>query len=191
MNDQPEVLFTERQIARRVSEIAAEVTSAFAGRELCVVGVMKSALVLMADLIRQVPLPSTCHFLRSSVLRESSGAGARTDIVYATEIPYEERDILLLAPVIDTGITLSFLLDHIRERGPASLKVCALVDKPGERKVEVNPDWAVFSLASPLPSDRFLVGYGLDHADYYRGLPYIGTIPRPVAGGPGDEPGRR
>jgi hypoxanthine phosphoribosyltransferase len=191
MSDQPEVLFTEEQISRRVSEIAAEVTTAYAGRELCVVGVMKSALVLMADLIRRVPLQSTCHFLRSSVLRESSDAGARTDIVYATEIPYEERDILLLAPVIDTGITLNFLLDHVRERGPASLRVCALVDKPGERKVDIAPDWSVFRLDDPLPSDRFLVGYGLDHADRYRGLPYIGTIPRPTAAGPGGETDRR
>ena len=83
---------------------------------------------------------------------------------------------------MDTGITLSFLVDHIREREPASLKVCALIDKPGERKIEVQIDWAAFTMEEPV-TDRFLVGYGLDHRERYRALPYIGTIPRPAAGG--------
>jgi hypoxanthine phosphoribosyltransferase len=178
--DKPAILFTEAEIARRVAEIGAEVTRAFAGRELCVVGVMKSCLCFMADLIRAVPLRSTCHFLRSSALRETGSGTARTDIVYSTEIPYEGRDILLLASVIDTGITLNFLLDHIREHRPASLRVCTIIDKPGERKVDMKPDWAAFTLQEALPEGRFVVGYGLDHGEYYRGLPYIGTIPRPA-----------
>ena len=104
----------------------------------------------------------------------------RTDIVYSTDIPYQGRDALLLEGVVDTGITLSFLLDHIREHGPQSLKVCAIIDKPGDRKVDVRPDWAIFTLREPLAGDRFIVGYGLDHAEQYRGLPFLGTIPRPV-----------
>ena len=151
----------------------------FSGTELCVVGLMKSCLVFMADLIRQVPLEMTCHFLRSSSLRDAGAA--RTNIVYSAEIPYEDRDILLLDAVLDTGITLNFLLDNIRERRPRSLKVCVLIDKPGERKVEVRPDWTAFTLQEAATDGRFLVGYGLDHAEYYRGLPYIGTIPRPAS----------
>jgi hypoxanthine phosphoribosyltransferase len=91
-------------------------------------------------------------------------------------VPYHGRDILLLADIVDTGITLNFLLEHIREQGPGSLRVAAIIDKPGERKIDANPDWALFTLNEPL--DRFLVGYGLDFQESYRGLPYIGTIPR-------------
>ena len=108
----------------------------------------------------------------------------RTDIVYSTEIPYEGRNILLLDDIVDTGITLSFLVDQIRERRPRSLRVAALIDKPGERKIDVHPDWAAFTVAEPI--ERFIVGYGLDFAENYRGLPYLGTIPRPVRRGRGD-----
>jgi hypoxanthine phosphoribosyltransferase len=176
----PEVLFSQHDIARRVGEIGSEVARAFEGREICVVGLMKSCLIFMGDLIRAVPLDLTCHFLETSSLREQAGATLRTDIVYSTDIPYQGRDVLLLEGVVDTGITLSFLLDHIREHGPQSLKVCAIIDKPGDRKVDVRPDWAIFTLREPLAGDRFIVGYGLDHAGQYRGLPFLGTIPRPV-----------
>jgi len=177
----PEVLFGQQDIARRVGEIGAEVARAFAGRKVCVVGLMKSCLVFMGDLIRAVPLDMTCHFLESSSLREHAGKSLlRTEIVYSTDIPYQGKDVLLLEGVVDTGITLSFLLDHIREHGPRSLRVCAIIDKPGDRKVDVRPDWAVFTLREPLPGDRFVVGYGLDHEERYRGLPFLGTIPRPV-----------
>lgn len=181
MMSKPEVLVSQQDIARRVAEIGGEVARAFAGREICVVGLMKSCLVFMGDLIRAVPLDMTCHFLQTSSLRELPGAGTlRTDIVYSTEIPYAGRDVLLLDGVVDTGITLNFLLDHIHEHGPQSLKVCVLIDKPGERKVDVRPDWAVYTSREPIKDDRFIVGYGLDHAEHYRGLPFLGTIPRPV-----------
>ncbi len=176
-----EVLVSQQDIARRVAEIGGEVARAFAGREICVVGLMKSCLVFMGDLIRAVPLDMTCHFLQASSLREQPGANTlRTDIVYSTEIPYAGRDVLLLEGVVDTGITLNFLLDHIREHRPQSLRVCVLIDKPGERKVDVRPDWAVYTSREPMRDDRFIVGYGLDHAEHYRGLPFLGTIPRPV-----------
>jgi hypoxanthine phosphoribosyltransferase len=181
MTPQPEVLVSRQDIARRMDEIGGEVARAFEGRELCVVGLMKSCLVFMGDLIRAVPLDMTCHFLQASSLRERAGAGPlRTDIVYSTDIPYEGRHVLLLEGVVDTGITLNFLLDHIREHGPHTLKVCVLIDKPGDRKVDVRPDWAVHTVREPLKGDRFIVGYGLDHAEHYRGLPFLGTIPRPV-----------
>src|SRR5687768_6442557 len=120
----------------------------------------------------------TCHFLRVSSLREGAGGNTRTDIVYSTEVSWEDKNILLLDDIIDTGITLNFLLDHIRERRPKSLKEAALIDKPGDRKIEVQVDWAAFTIKEPM-AERFLVGYGLDWAEHYRGLPYIGTIPRP------------
>jgi hypoxanthine phosphoribosyltransferase len=176
----PAVLFDEKTIARRVSEVGQEVTRAYEGREVCVVGLMKSGLCFMADMIRQLPLDMTCHMLRSASLRGvETGGSPRTDIVFSAEIPYDGRDILLLDGVLDTGITLNFLLDHIRERHARSLRVCTLIDKPTERKIDVRPDWALFTLKEPLPDGRFIVGYGLDYLEHYRGLSYLGTIPRP------------
>ena len=186
------LLFDERRIAARVAELGREITQAFAGRQVTVVAMMKGGLVFAADLIRAVPLDLTCHFLRSSALRDQ-GAARRTDIVFSTDVPYEGRDILLLESVVDTGITLNFLLENIREHRPRSLRVCALVDKPSERKIDVPVDWAAFTLNEPLPDGRFIVGYGLDHAERYRGLPFMGTIPRPATPTPGrritDSPG--
>ncbi len=184
MNDKVDVLFTAEEVAGRVRQIGAEVGREFQGKEICVVGLIKSCMVFMADLVRAVPLDMTCHFLRVSSLRDASGGTARTDIVYSTEVDYEGRHIVLLDDIIDTGITLNFLLDHIRERRPKSLRVAALIDKPGDRKIEVQVDWAAFTLKEPM-NDRFLVGYGLDWAEHYRGLPYIGTIPRPKGHVPG------
>src|SRR4051794_5234854 len=175
----PEILFPAEQISRRVKDIGAEVTRSFGGHEVCAVGLMKSCLVFMADLIREIPLDVTCHFLRAAAFQERGPESVRTDIVYSTEIPYEDRHILLIDDVVDTGSTLSFLLDHIRGRGPRSLRVVSLIDKPGMRKIDVHPDWAGFTLNEP--QEGFLVGYGLDHHEHYRGLPYIGTIPRPAA----------
>jgi hypoxanthine phosphoribosyltransferase len=176
-----EVLYTAEEIALRVAAVGGEVTRAFAGRELRVVGLMKSCLVFMADLIRHVSLDTTCHFLGSYALRDGGPGPARTDIVYSTEIPYEGQDILLLDDIMDTGVTLSYLLNHIRERNPRTVKVCVLIDKPGDRKVDIRPDWAAFTLGEPLKDDRFIVGYGLDHLEHYRGVPYLGTIPRPAS----------
>jgi hypoxanthine phosphoribosyltransferase len=173
----PEVLYPADVIAARIQEMGATIGKEFGGQEVCVVGLIKSCMVFMADLIRAMPNDMTCHFLRMSSLREGSGGSMRTDIVYSTEVVYEGRHILLLDDIVDTGITLNFLLDHIRERRPKSLKVAALIDKPGDRKVEVDVDWAAFTMKEPI-GDRFLVGYGLDYNEHYRSLPYIATIPR-------------
>lgn len=178
MSAEPRVLYPQEEIAARIRAVGSEIGSAFGGQELCVVGLMKSCLVFMADLIRAIPLPMTCHFLQSSSLNEIGSGTARTDIVYSTDIPYAGRHVLLLDDIIDTGITLRFLLDHIREHGPASLRVCALIDKPGERKTDVHPDWTAFSV--PSPGDGFIVGYGLDYQERYRELPYLATIPFPA-----------
>jgi hypoxanthine phosphoribosyltransferase len=177
----PDVLYSEEQIRARILAVGAEIGGAMDGREIAVIGLMKSCLVFMADMIRAIPLQLSCHMLRVDSIREEGKGTSRTEIVYGATIPYEGRDILLLDDIVDTGITLHFLLDHILEKKPRSLKVCALIDKPGERKIDVHPDWSAFTL-DKAPADRFLVGYGLDHAENYRGLPYIGTIPRPRKG---------
>lgn len=174
MSEKPTTLFSEEQIRARVDALAAEITRSYAGESFAVVGLMKNCLVFMADLIRALPLDTSLHAVRVS----RAGAAGRAEIVYSAEVPYEGRHILLLDDIVDTGVTLSFLLDHIREHHPKSLRVCALIDKTHDRKVEVEVDWAAFTL--PDPVDHFIVGYGLDYKERYRGLPYIGTIARPA-----------
>lgn len=171
--DKPAVLFSAEQIERRVLELGREIAASYAAQEVCVVGVMKNCLVFMADLIRALPLPLTCHMVRAT-----QGGRGGNEIVYSAEATYEGEHVLLLDDIVDTGITLSFLIDHIREHRPASLRVCALIDKAAERKVDLRPDWAAFSLREPV--ERFLVGYGLGYAEHYRELPYIGLLERPA-----------
>jgi hypoxanthine phosphoribosyltransferase len=178
MRDEVSVLFTEEQIARRVAQLGEEITSAFAGKELCVLGLMKGSLVFLADLIRRIPLDLTVHLVRVSSHREQAAGRVMTEIVYSTAVPLQGRHVLLVDDIVDTGITLSYLLAHIHEHAPASVRVCALVDKPEARKIDVHPDWAAFPLLEA-PADRFLVGYGLDWMERFRGLPFIGTIPSP------------
>ncbi|HXK09887.1 MAG TPA: hypoxanthine phosphoribosyltransferase [Vicinamibacteria bacterium] len=178
MRDQVSVLFTEEQIARRVGELGEDITRAFAGREVCVLGLMKGSLVFMADLIRRIPLDLTVHLVRVTSQREQAAGRILTEIVFSTSVPLEGKDVLLVDDIVDTGVTLSYLLAHIHEHGPKSLRVCALVDKPEARKIEVHPDWTAFPVHEPM-ADRFLVGYGLDWMERFRGLPFIGTIARP------------
>jgi hypoxanthine phosphoribosyltransferase len=179
MTPQADVFFDAEQIRRRIEALGAEIARGYDGEAVCVVGLMKSCLVFMADLIRALPLDLSCYFLQAASFREIAAGEDRTDIIYSSDIPYEGLNILLLDDIVDTGITLSFLLDHIRDHNPRSLKVCVLVDRPGERKVEIHPDWAAFTIDQPL--DRFIVGYGLDFDERYRGLPYLGTIPLPAS----------
>ena len=179
MRDQVSVLFTEEQIARRVAELGEEITASFGNREICVLGLMKGSLVFLSDLIRRIPLDLTVHLVRVTSQREQAAGRILTEIVYSTSVPLEGKDVLLVDDIVDTGITLSYLLAHIHEHAPASLRVCALVDKPEARKIDVHPDWTAFPVHEPM-ADRFLVGYGLDWMEHFRGLPYIGTIPRPA-----------
>ncbi len=178
MSAEVSVLHSETDISRRVGELGAEIGRAFADREICVLGLMKGSVVFMADLIRRLPLDLTMHLVRVSSHHEASATRVMTEIAYSTAVPLKGRHVLVIADIVDTGITLSYLLGHIHELGPQSLRAVALVDKPYARKIDVHPDWAAFTVPEPL-SDRFLVGYGLDWMERYRGLPFIGTIVRP------------
>jgi hypoxanthine phosphoribosyltransferase len=174
-----DVLFSEAEIARRVAQLGEEISRAFVDQEVCVLGLMKGSLIFMADLVRRIPLDLVVHLVRVTSHREQAAGRVLTEIVYSTAVPLEGRHVLLVDDIVDTGITLSYLLSHIHEQGAASVRVCALVDKPEARKIGVHPDWAAFTLDKPLPG-RFLVGYGLDWEEHYRALPFIGTIPSPA-----------
>jgi hypoxanthine phosphoribosyltransferase len=178
MSDEVSVLYGEAEIGRRVGELGAEIGRQFDGRDLCVLGLMKGSIVFMADLVRRIPLDLTMHLVRVSSHHEATATRVMTEIAYTTAVPLQGRHVLVVTDVVDTGITLSYLLGHIHELGPDSLRVVSLVDKPYARKIDLHPDWSAFTVPQPL-IDRFLVGYGLDWMERYRALPFIGTIVRP------------
>lgn len=180
MRSEVEVLFPEDVIARRVAELGEAIGQAFDGRELCVLGLMKGSLVFLADLIRRIPLDLTVHLVRVRSHREQDRGHVLTEIFYSTSVPFEGQDVLLVEDLVDTGITLSYLLGHLHENGARSVRVCTLIDKPEARKIDVHPDWSAFTVRPPV-AERFLVGYGLDWNERFRGLPFLGTIPRPAA----------
>ena len=167
----PAVLFDAQEVRERVNELGRRITADYTDREIAVVGVLKGTLVFMADLIRAIERPLTCHFLKV----DATGSGGRIDIAFSSEADFIGRDVLLLEDVVDTGITLSFIAGHIQEDWkPRSLKIVALIDREDHRKVDCPVDYVCFKLVK----DGFVVGYGLDFQEHYRELPYLGIINR-------------
>ncbi len=172
----PRVLIAEDDLQQRVSELAEEIDRDYAGSErLVAVGVLKGSVFFMVDLLQKVTLPAQVDFFQTS----SYGAGTepgevriRKDI----DLSIRGADVLLIEDIVDTGYTLRTILDLLRFRGARSVKLCALLDKKERREVEVPIDYCGFEI-----EDLFVVGYGLDLADYYRNLPYIGVYSDPDA----------
>jgi hypoxanthine phosphoribosyltransferase len=157
-------------IQARVRELGAEITRDFAGREVALVGVLKGSLLFMADLAREVRLPLTCDFLRVSSYEGTKSSGlVRFD--FDLTQPIKGKDVLIVEDIIDTGLTMSFLLETLRLRQPASVKVVTLLDKPENRRTEVAIDYTGFTI-----ENRFVIGYGLDLDGKYRNLPYIAAM---------------
>lgn len=167
----PETLLGADEIRRRVTELAREIEADHPeGRELLCVGVLKGAVFFLVDLVRELRLPVAVDFLQTSSYGSSSEPGEvviRRDV----ELPVRGRDVLLVEDIVDTGHTVHTLLTTLRLRRPRSLRLCALLDKPDRRQVEVPIDYLGFTIP-----DRFVVGYGLDHAERWRGLPYVGVV---------------
>jgi hypoxanthine phosphoribosyltransferase len=168
---QPTVMITAEALAARVRELGEKITADYAGQELTVVGVLNGSFIFMADLVRSIDLPVRCDFLGLSSYgsaTESSGVVAITkDLSGAVE----GRHLLVVEDIIDTGLTMSYLLQNLRTRRPASVKIVSLLSKPARRQVEVSIDYLGFTI-----EDRFVLGYGLDYDGRYRNMPYIGVV---------------
>jgi hypoxanthine phosphoribosyltransferase len=165
---QLKILISRDEIAEAIDRLASEIKKDYQGKQPLLIGVLKGSFVFMADLIRQLDLPLELDFVRLSsygAARESSG---RVRVVQEVKTPIKGRDVLVIEDIVDTGITTSFLLDYLRKRKPASLKLCALTDKPSRRKVPVCIDYLGLSLPN-----KFAVGYGLDCDERFRNLPDI------------------
>ncbi len=183
--DLKEVLIPAARVQRRVAELAAQIDADYAGRELLLVGVLKGAVMVMADLARAIRLPVEMDWMAIS----SYGSGTRSSgvvrILKDLDADIMGRHVLVVEDIVNSGLTLSWLMGNLRSREPASLKICAMLRKPGAARMDVEVAYIGFDIA-----DEFVVGYGLDYAQRYRNLPFIGTLAPHVYGGePADHPG--
>jgi hypoxanthine phosphoribosyltransferase len=169
--DIQEIIISEEQILTRVQELGAQISVDYRGKCPILVGVLKGVLFYMADLLRVITIPSEVDFLAvSSYSSEARNQGV-VRLVKDLEIPINHRHVLFVEDVIDTGLTLNYLLRSLREREPESLEVCVLFNKPRRRIIDIPLKYKGFDLP-----DRFVVGYGLDHQERYRNLPFIGLL---------------
>jgi len=170
----PEVpcLLSREQIALRVAELARQISADYAGRQPLLIGVLKGAWVFMADLVRHLTIPVHCDFVKLSSYGGGTTTSGRVQLHLDLNLAVEGQDVVIVEDIIDSGTCAVWLLDHLRRKKPASLRLCALLDKPSRRVVPVQPDYLGFEI-----DNHFVVGYGIDWNERYRELPYIGHIP--------------
>lgn len=164
-------LLSTEEIAKRVRELGAEITRDYQGRRLVLVCVLKGSFVFTADLSRAIDLPLRIEFLGVRSYGEGTSTSGVVQITQDLSRPIEGEDILLVEDIVDTGLTIAHLLDLLRTRKPNSVKVCSLLHKPARTRIEVPITYLGFTIP-----DRFVVGYGLDWAERYRNIPFIGVV---------------
>lgn len=171
------IMFSEEQIRQRVKELAARIQEDFKGRELLTVGVLRGAVMFYADLVRELDLPLHMNFMALSSYGVSSTSSGAVRIQYDLEEDITGKAVLIVEDIVDSGLTLQYLTKTLRSRNPAILKTCCLFDKPSRRTVDFHADYVGFSV-----DDIFIVGYGLDYAENYRNLKYIGELKPEIYG---------
>ncbi|MDP4108562.1 MAG: hypoxanthine phosphoribosyltransferase [Bacillota bacterium] len=177
-DDIKEVLFTEEQIAEIVKKIGTEISRDYYGKNPLIISVLKGSFIFMADLVRQITIPCSVDFMSISSYGKGMKTSGEVKINKDLDSKIEGRDVIVVEDILDSGLTLSYILDMFRARGPKSIALCALLDKPERRKIPVKTDYSGFTIP-----DEFVVGYGLDYAEKYRNLPYIGVLKPEVYSG--------
>jgi hypoxanthine phosphoribosyltransferase len=165
------ILFTEQQIEQRVRQVAAEISTRYAGRELKLIGVLKGSVFFLTALARELTIPTRVDFLGISSFANQRGGPGMVRISKDLDDSIEGEDIMLVEDIVDTGFTTRYLLQHLAGRGPNSLSLCTLLDRTPRRIVQVPVDHRCFEIP-----DRFVVGFGLDHKQLYRNLKYIAVL---------------
>ena len=169
--DVKEVLLDAGALAERVRALGAQIGADYAGREILMVGVLRGAVIFMADLARAIEVPVSLDFMAVSSYGAASKSSGVVRIIKDLDENVEGKHLLIVEDIIDTGLTLKYLLENLKSRRPASVKICTLLNKPSRRQAEVPIDYNGFDIP-----DYFVVGYGLDFAGKYRNLPYIGVL---------------
>ncbi|GIP36352.1 hypoxanthine phosphoribosyltransferase [Paenibacillus sp. J2TS4] len=174
-NDIQEVLYTKEQLEQKVRELGQKITEDYQDRNLFVICVLKGAFIFMADLVKHINVPLELDFMAVSSYGQSTKSSGVVKIIKDLDVPLEGRDVLIVEDIIDSGLTLSYLIDILERRNAHSVSVVTMFDKPARRTVELEPDYKGFTLP-----DAFIVGYGLDYAEKYRNLPYVGILKEEV-----------
>ena len=166
-----EVLVSREELQTRVAELGAQISEEYAGRDLFMVGVLKGAVIFLADLMRHLTVPCEVDFMAISSYGDATDSSGIVRILKDLDINIEGRHVLVVEDIIDSGLTLSYLIRNLESREPATLEVCALLTKPSRREIDVPVRYVGFEIPN-----KFVVGYGLDFAERYRNLPYVGVL---------------
>ncbi|OJV64619.1 MAG: hypoxanthine phosphoribosyltransferase [Clostridiales bacterium 38-18] len=174
-NDVKSVLYSEVQLKERVKAIADQISADYKDKELLLVGVLKGANVFMCDLMREISFPIQIDFIAASSYGHSTESSGVVKILKDLDFGIEGKHVLIVEDIIDTGLTLKYLTENFHSRGPKSLEICTLLDKPERRIAKLDVKYVGFEIP-----DEFIVGYGIDYAERYRNLPYIATLKESV-----------
>lgn len=169
------ILITREQIAKRVAELGREISRDYAGREILLVGVLKGAVVFLSDLMRVLTVPHRFDLVRASSYGDEATSSGRVDLSVVNRDAVEGQDVLVVEDIIDTGHTTSAIVNQMAELGAASVELCAMLSKPSRRLVEIDARYVGFEVP-----DEFVIGYGLDYAERFRGLPYVAILKRSI-----------
>ena len=168
---QVKILITSKEISLSITKLASQIRRDYQGKYPVLIGVLKGSFMFLADLVRQLDLPLEIEFIRLSSYGAAKKSSGKVKVVQGLKTEVKGRDVLVVEDIVDTGITISFLLAYLKKKKPASLKLCALTDKPSRRQVPVSIDYPGFTIP-----DKFIVGYGLDFDEKFRYLPDICSI---------------
>ena len=178
MDDVEKILFSEEDLAARIREMGEAITADYAGKEILMIGILRGAVIFMADLARAVKQTVAIDFMAVSSYGASTSSSGVVRILKDLDEDVENKHVLIVEDIIDSGLTLNYLMENLWSRKPASIKICTLLNKPERRKVEVPIAYNGFTIP-----DYFVIGYGLDYAEKYRNLPFIGVLkPEAYAG---------
>lgn len=164
-----QVYIPEDKIKQKVAELGKIISKDYENKDLLLVGILKGSIVFLSDLMREISIPVSIDFMTVSSYKNSSFSSGSVDILSDLSTDISGKDVLIVEDIIDSGITLSRLVPMLEKRNPASIKLCTLLDKPDRRKIDINVDYVGFEI-----ENKFIVGYGLDYAEKFRNLNYIG-----------------
>ncbi len=175
LQDVETILFNEEELTKRVHELGEEISKDYAGEEVMLVGILKGASIFLSDLVRQITIPAYIDYMVVSSYGNSAETSGVVRIMKDLEENIEGKNIIIVEDIIDTGLTLAYLKQNLLSRNPKSLKICTLLDKPARREKEIMVDYKGFEVP-----DEFIIGYGIDYAEKYRNLPFVGLLKREI-----------